>query len=158
MLLQILGAQISLIGSLGVSVRYNVSTRIKSNSLKLISMKKRTILPRLLLAAGLVLAGSAAQAEEVKGNAAAANAKVWLCVGCHSIPEYRADYPLVYKVPMIGGQNAAYIASSLAAYKKGERKHPTMRAIAGSLSDQDMADLGEYYAAQTASSPKNPLK
>jgi cytochrome c553 len=158
MLIQILGDQISQIAPLGASVRYNLSTRIKSNSLKLISMKKRTILPRLLLAAGLALAGSAAQAEEVKGNAAAANAKVWLCVGCHSIPEYRADYPLVYKVPMIGGQNAAYIASSLAAYKKGERKHPTMRAIAGSLSDQDMADLGEYYAAQTASSPKNPLK
>jgi cytochrome c553 len=135
-----------------------MSTRIKSNSLKLISMKKRRILPRLLLATGLALAGFTAHANEVKGNAAAANAKVWLCVGCHSIPEYRADYPLVYKVPMIGGQNAAYIASSLAAYKKGERKHPTMRAVAGSLSDQDMADLGEYYAAQTASSPKNPLK
>ena len=121
-------------------------------------MKKRTILPRLLMVTGLVLAGFTAQANEVKGNATAANAKVWLCVGCHSIPEYRADYPLVYKVPMIGGQNAAYIASALAAYKKGERKHPTMRAIAGSLSDQDMADLGEYYAAQTANSPKNPLK
>jgi len=33
-----------------------------------------------------------------------------------------------------------------------------MRAIAGSLSDQDMADIGEYYAAQTSSSPINPLK
>jgi cytochrome c553 len=74
------------------------------------------------------------------------------------IPDYRADYPLVYKVPMLGGQNAAYISSALAAYKKGERKHPTMRSIAASLSDQDMADLGEYYAAQTASSPNNPLK
>jgi cytochrome c553 len=158
MLLQILGAQIRQITPPEASVRYNVSTRIKSNSLKLISMKKRIILPRLLLATGLALVGFAAQADEIKGNAAAANAKVWLCVGCHSIPEYRADYPLVYKVPMIGGQNASYIASSLAAYKKGERKHPTMRAIAGSLSDQDMADLGEYYAAQTASSPKNPLK
>ena len=121
-------------------------------------MKKLTILPQLLIAASLALAGFSAQADEVKGSAAAGNAKVWLCVGCHSIPEYRADYPLVYKVPMLGGQNAAYIASSLAAYKKGERKHPTMRAIAGSLSDQDMADLGEYYAAQTASSPNNPLK
>jgi cytochrome c553 len=124
----------------------------------MISMKKLTILPQLLIAASLALAGFSAQADEVKGSAAAGNAKVWLCVGCHSIPEYRADYPLVYKVPMLGGQNAAYIASSLAAYKKGERKHPTMRAIAGSLSDQDMADLGEYYAAQTASSPNNPLK
>jgi len=124
----------------------------------MISMKKLTILPQLLMAASLALAGFSVQADEVKGSAAAGNAKVWLCVGCHSIPEYRADYPLVYKVPMLGGQNAAYIASALAAYKKGERKHPTMRAIAGSLSDQDMADLGEYYAAQTASSPKNPLK
>jgi cytochrome c553 len=122
----------------------------------MISMKKLSILPYLLVSAGMAFAGSA-QANEIKGNAAA-NAKVWLCVGCHSIPDYRADYPLVYKVPMLGGQNAAYIASSLAAYKKGERKHPTMRAIAGSLSDQDMADLGEYYAAQTASSPINKLK
>ena len=124
----------------------------------MISMKKLSILPQLAVTAALVFAGSAAQADEVKGNAAAGNGKVWLCVGCHSIPEYRADYPLVYKVPMIGGQNAAYIASALAAYKKGERKHPTMRSIAASLSDQDMADIGEYYAAQTASSPNNPLK
>ena len=123
----------------------------------MISMKKLPILPYLLVSAGMAFAGLA-QAEETKGNAAAANAKVWLCVGCHSIPDYRADYPLVYRVPKIGGQNASYIAASLAAYKKGERKHPTMRAIAGSLSDQDMADLGEYYAAQTASSPINKLK
>ena len=124
----------------------------------MISMKKLSILPQLAVTAALVFAGSVAQADEVKGNAAAGNGKVWLCVGCHSIPEYRADYPLVYKVPMIGGQNAAYIASALAAYRKGERKHPTMRSIAASLSDQDMADIGEYYAAQTASSPNNPLK
>jgi len=124
----------------------------------MIAMKKLSILPRLAVTAALVFAGSVAQADEVKGNAVAGNAKVWLCTGCHSIPDYRADYPLVYKVPMIGGQNAAYIATALAEYKKGERKHPTMRSIAGSLSDQDMADIGEYYAAQTASSPINPLK
>ena len=121
-------------------------------------MKKHSILSRLLICAGMVFAGFSAQADEVKGSAAAGNAKVWLCVGCHSIPDYRADYPLVYRVPMLGGQNAAYIATALSEYKKGERKHPTMRSIAASLSDQDMADIGEYYAAQTASSPNNPLK
>jgi len=121
-------------------------------------MKKLTILPRLLLIASLAFAGSLAQADEVKGSAAAGNGKVWLCTGCHSIPDYRADYPYVYRVPMLGGQNAAYIATALSEYKKGERKHPTMRAISASLSDQDMADIGEYYAAQTASSPINPLK
>ena len=121
-------------------------------------MKKLSILPHLALTATLAFAGSVAQADEVKGNATAGNGKVWLCVGCHSIPDYRADYPLVYRVPMLGGQNAAYIATALSEYKKGERKHPTMRSIAASLSDQDMADIGEYYAAQTATSPNNPLK
>jgi cytochrome c553 len=48
-------------------------------------------------------------------------------------------------VPMIAGQGAKYIASALAAYKKGERKHPTMRGIAASLSDQDIADLAAFY-------------
>jgi cytochrome c553 len=47
---------------------------------------------------------------------------------------------------MISGQGAKYIVSALTAYKKGERKHPTMRAIAGSLTDQDMADLAAFYS------------
>jgi cytochrome c553 len=124
----------------------------------MISMKKLPILSQLAICASLAFVGVSAQAADEKGSAQAGQGKVWLCIGCHSIPDYRADYPLVYKVPMLGGQNAAYIASALSAYKKGERKHPTMRSIAASLSDQDMADLGEYYAAQTASSPNNPLK
>jgi cytochrome c553 len=49
---------------------------------------------------------------------------------------------------MISGQSAKYIESALAAYKKGDRSHPTMRAIAGSLSDQDMADLAAYYGSK----------
>ena len=98
------------------------------------------------------------QAQDVKGSAAAGQAKVWLCTGCHAIPDYRADYPLVYRVPKIGGQNAAYIYAALEAYKSGERKHPTMRSIAGSMTPQDMADVSAYYAAQNSTSPANPLK
>ena len=110
------------------------------------------------LFAGLFSATFSAQAQDVKGSAAAGQSKVWLCSGCHAIPDYRADYPLVYRVPKIGGQNAAYIYASLEAYKSGERKHPTMRSIAGSMTPQDMADVSEYYAAPNATSPRNPLK
>jgi cytochrome c553 len=110
------------------------------------------------LFAGLLSAAFSAQAQDVKGSAAAGQSKVWLCAGCHAIPDYRADYPLVYRVPKIGGQNAAYIYASLEAYKSGERKHPTMRSIAGSMTPQDMADVSEYYATQNATSPRNPLK
>jgi cytochrome c553 len=33
-----------------------------------------------------------------------------------------------------------------------------MRSIAASLSDQDMADIAEYYATQTAATTINKLK
>ena len=97
----------------------------------------------LVLALGLC-AGASAQGAK-PGDAAAGETKVAMCIGCHNIPGYQASFPEVYKVPKIAGQNAAYIATALAEYKKGERKHPTMRAIATSLSDQDMADVAAYY-------------
>ena len=80
-------------------------------------------------------------AQEVKGDAKAAEQKIAMCIGCHGIKGYQASFPEVYKVPMISGQNAKYIVNALNAYKKGERKHPTMRGIADSLSDQDIADV-----------------
>ena len=85
------------------------------------------------------------QAQEVKGDAKAAEQKIAMCIGCHGIKGYQASFPEVYKVPMISGQNAKYIVAALNAYKKGERKHPTMRGIAESLSEQDMADMAAYY-------------
>jgi cytochrome c553 len=77
-----------------------------------------------------------------------------MCIGCHGIPGYQASFPDVHKVPMISGQGAKYIANSLAAYKKGERRHPTMRGISVSLSEKDMADLAAYYEKHGASSVK----
>jgi cytochrome c553 len=109
--------------------------------------------------AGLSLSLAAtASAQDAKGDAAKGASKVHLCIGCHAIPGYRSSYPEIYTVPMIGGQNAGYLVAALQAYKKGERKHPTMRGIAGSLSDQDMADIAEYYAAQNADTKLNKLK
>jgi cytochrome c553 len=89
-----------------------------------------------------------ATAADVVGDAKAAQNKVAMCIGCHAIPGYKATYPEVYRVPMIGGQTAGYIESALKAYRKGDRKHPSMRGIAGSLSDQDIADLAAYYSQQ----------
>jgi cytochrome c553 len=98
----------------------------------------------------LALAGvaTAASAQEVTGDAAAGAKKVAMCIGCHGIVGYQATFPEIYKVPKIAGQGAKYIASALTAYRKGDRKHPTMRGIAGSLSDQDIADVSAYYAGQ----------
>jgi len=71
-----------------------------------------------------------------------------MCIGCHSIPGYQSSFPEVHRVPMISGQSAKYIVAALTAYKNGDRKHPTMRGIAGGLTEQDMAELGAFYEKQ----------
>ncbi len=97
-------------------------------------------------------------AQEIKGDAKAGENKIAMCIGCHGIQGYQATFPEVYKVPKISGQGAKYIASSLAAYKKGDRKHPTMRGVADSLSDQDMADVAAYYEQSGQSAAAAPAK
>lgn len=87
-------------------------------------------------------------------DAAAGQAKAAQCIGCHGIAAYQASFPEVYKVPKISGQNAKYLVAALNAYKKGERKHPTMRSVSAVLSDTDMADLAAFYETHGASSVK----
>ncbi len=99
----------------------------------------------LLAFAGIV---HAAVAADVVGDVKKAENKVVMCIGCHGIPGYKATFPEIYSVPTIGGQSAKYIESALKAYKKGDRKHPTMRGIAAGLSDQDIADVAAYYSQQ----------
>ena len=91
------------------------------------------------------LAGAALAQQTPAGSADAAKNKVAMCIGCHGIPGYRTAYPDVYHVPKLAGQQAAYIVNALKAYKSGARSHPSMRGIAASLSDQDMADFAAYY-------------
>jgi cytochrome c553 len=91
--------------------------------------------------------GAAHAADAPKaGNAQAARDKISMCIGCHGIADYKTAFPEVYRVPMIAGQNAKYIENALHEYKTGARSHPTMDAIAGSLSDQDIADIAAYYS------------
>ena len=102
----------------------------------------------MLVAAAIALAAPAfAQQAAPAGDPKEAHKKIAMCEGCHGIPGYRTAYPEVYHVPMLGGQQEAYLAAALHAYKKGERSHPSMRGIAASLSDKDIADLAAYYAA-----------
>jgi cytochrome c553 len=92
-------------------------------------------------------APAAAKPAAVPAGAKSVEAKVAMCIGCHGIKGYQASFPEIHKVPMISGQSAKYIAAALNAYKTGDRKHPTMRGIADSLSDQDISDISAYYEA-----------
>ncbi|MBX3610137.1 MAG: cytochrome c4 [Hydrogenophaga sp.] len=107
------------------------------------------IVRTLVAAATLFVAAMSAQAQGVTGDVEAGHKKAEMCIGCHGIKGYQNSFPEIHKVPMISGQSAGYIVSALKAYNKGDRKHPSMRGIAGSLSEQDMADLAAFYASQS---------
>lgn len=90
----------------------------------------------------LILASPAA----AEGNLERGAKLGYSCLGCHGIDGYRNAYPS-YRVPRLGGQKAAYLATAIQGYRDGTRAHPTMKAQASSLSDQDIEDLAAYLAS-----------
>ena len=112
------------------------------------NMDRTLILARVALASCAIAYGGVALAQTPApvGDPAKGRARTAMCAGCHEIPGWQTAFPEVYKVPRIVGQHPGYIVNALKQYKSGDRTHPSMRAIAASLSDQDMADLAAYYS------------
>lgn len=98
---------------------------------------------KLLIASIIIALPSFAFAA---GDAAAGKAKSAVCATCHG-----ADgISLAPIYPNLKGQKEAYLASSLKAYKTGQRKGGMSAIMAPqsmALSDIDMANLAAYYAS-----------
>jgi cytochrome c553 len=111
-------------------------------------MTRSLAIALLLLLPALALAQTPAQpaASAPAGDPVKGREKTRMCEGCHGIEGWRTAFPEVYRVPKLGGQHEAYIAAALKEYKSGARIHPSMRAIAGGLTDDDIANLAAYYA------------
>lgn len=75
------------------------------------------------------------------GDAGAANA----CIVCHGI-EGEGDGNLS---PRLAGLDAGYIVRQLELYGAGQRRHPTMEAIASRLSWDARVKVARYYAELT---------
>jgi cytochrome c553 len=95
---------------------------------------------------GFILINSKLVHAEVVGDIEAGKNKISMCVGCHGIAEYKTAFPKTYRVPKIAGQRSEYIISALKAYRSEQRSHPSMRAVAGSMTDQDIADVATFYS------------
>lgn len=90
-----------------------------------------------LLVAGPVFAADPAAGEE----------KSQVCAACHGVGG-KSTIPMN---PNLAGQYASYLEFAMRSYRDGGRKNPIMGAQAASLSDEDIADLAAYFAAQPAS-------
>jgi len=103
---------------------------------------KKQISPYVI---SLIASLGIAAAAHGAGDPQAGRDKAFTCMGCHGIPGYTNAYP-TYHVPKLGGQHAKYIMAALKEYQSGLRSHPTMRAQASTLSDQDMEDIAAYFS------------
>jgi len=79
------------------------------------------------------------------GDVKAGQGKSAMCASCHGAD---GNSPIAM-YPKLAGQSASYIAKQLADFKSGERVDPIMAGMVAALSEQDMNDLGAYFAVQT---------
>jgi cytochrome c553 len=98
----------------------------------------------LLAIASLVLACSAAQADEPEMLARAQRIVSGNCFLCHGM-QGEASSELS---PRLAAQNQAYLVKQLANFKSGERRSSAMRPMVANLSADDMQALGLYFSRQ----------
>ncbi len=92
---------------------------------------------RVALAAALL-------ACPVAGVAGPIEDKAQFCAGCHGV----SGLPKDMTIPIIWGQNAAYLYLQLRDFEKGERKSELMSPIAHDVVKDDALELAEYFAAK----------
>lgn len=71
----------------------------------------------------------------------AVKAKSVTCAGCHGT----AGISAVPVYPNLAGQKAQYLEKQLKAFRDGSRRDSIMSPMAKSLSDEDIAELAEFY-------------
>lgn len=81
----------------------------------------------------------------VPGDASAGQNKAAVCAACHGMDGNAVDP----QYPKLAGQHERYTARHLALYKSGERNNAIMMGFAAMLSQQDMRDIGAFFATQT---------
>jgi cytochrome c553 len=85
-----------------------------------------------------------ATAEAKPGDPKAGQAKAAACGACHGIDGNSTDP----QYPKLAGQSEQYIVRQLENFKGGQRQNPIMLGMATPLSEQDMHDVGAYFASQ----------
>jgi cytochrome c553 len=95
-----------------------------------------------LLALALIGTSASVRAADVE----AGRRKSEPCAACHG----RDGNATIPGTPSLAGHPAYYTHWQLVMFRNERRRDPQMTPMAAPLSDDDMADLAAYYAAQTS--------
>jgi cytochrome c553 len=98
------------------------------------------------IVAALLACGSLAHAADL----AAGKEKAEICAGCHG----DNGISQTENIPSLAGQPDQFIQWQLVFFRSGTRKNEQMQPIVEQLSNDDVRNLGAYFASLTP--PKNP--
>ena len=99
---------------------------------------------KMLMTAVLGMALSMTSTVMAAGNVAAGKGKAAVCAACHGTD----GNSLSDAFPKLAGQHEGYIVKQLMEFKSGARQNALMAPMVANLTEQDMADLGAYFASQ----------
>lgn len=105
-----------------------------------------------ILSISLVLT-SVTSILHAEGNINAGKQKTTTCTSCHG----DNGNSIMPTFPKLAQQHASYLQQQLHAFKDGSRNDPMMSAVALALTDEDIADISAYYAAQKISENALPV-
>ena len=113
-------------------------------------MRRRTVFAILYgLALGLsALAGLPADAADI----AAGKEKAELCTGCHG----DAGISQTENIPSLAGQPDQFIQWQLVFFRAGSRKNEQMQPIVEQINNDDIRNLGAYFATLTPPKASTP--
>lgn len=109
-----------------------------TGELAMISGRARRAVPAAALSGCLLVAHGTAAGDPAAGERLAAAR----CVSCHSSTE-----TIHSTLPLLEGQPKAAFITQWRAFRERKRTAPVMVSLAEELSEQDVNDLAEYYAA-----------
>jgi cytochrome c553 len=98
-----------------------------------------------IILASLALMFASSAIVHAAGDAEAGKTKAAACGGCHGMDGNSA----VPTFPKLASQGEKYIVKQLQDFKaNANRKNELMLGMAAALSEEDMADIGAFYAVQ----------
>ena len=96
----------------------------------------------------IALSGNASRSEtELEPGALAGKTKAQqVCKHCHGIDGRSVPDGNAATVPYLSGQPREYLVDRILAYRSGRIDHPQMTPIALGLSEQEIANVSEWYS------------
>lgn len=99
-----------------------------------------------------LIAGSLALAPADAADIAAGKEKAELCVGCHG----ENGISQMENMPSLAGQPDQFIQWQLVYFRAGARKNEQMQPIVEQLSNEDIRNLGAYFASLSPPKSETP--